>query len=136
MPSIGELLTTAAKMPGALREGVEAVSEHELRPAAERQDTASPARTEQRLEEPAETAEPAEVADETDATTDEKRGKHAVDHVLRRGKTHEREDDSKSSGDGPADTAGGKPAESGSTEPSRDSTPTAVGTSSAATTGD
>ncbi|WP_246228989.1 PE-PPE domain-containing protein [Mycolicibacterium psychrotolerans] len=131
MPSIGELITTAAKMPGALREGLEAVSEHAApaRPAAETEDTAPVAQTEQRQE------EPAQVADETDAAADGKGGKRTVDRTLRRGKHVEREHDSIPAQDGTADADDAKTTEAGSTESSRDSAGTAVDSSSA-TTGD
>ncbi|ORA44077.1 PE-PPE domain-containing protein [Mycolicibacterium chubuense] len=109
MPSIGELLTTAAKMPGALREGVEAVSEHRVRPVVEHQDAAPAARTEQRLEDSAETAEVAVETDATDVTTDEEPARRTADRTVRRGKAIERESDSESAHDGPADVDGGRP---------------------------
>lgn len=136
MPSIGELLTTAAKMPGALREGVEAVSDHGVQPAAEHQDAAPAARAEQRLDDSAETAQVADETDATDATTDERPAKRTADRTVKRGKAVERDSDSESDQEGPADVDGGKPTESGPTEPTRESAATAVSTSSAATTGD
>ena len=136
MPSIGELFTTAAKMPGALREGVEAGSEHRVRPAVEHQDAAPAARTEQRLEDSAQTAEDAVETDATDATTDEEPARRTADRTVRRGKAIERESDSESAHDGPADVDGGRPTESGPTEPTRDSAAPADNSSSAATTGD
>lgn len=131
MPSIGELITTAAEMPGALREGLAAVSERAApaRPTAETRDITPAARTQQRRD------EPAEVAHETDTAADRKTGKRIVDRLLRRDETVDREDDSKSAQKKLSDDDSGTQTEADSTEPSRDSAGPAAGPSSA-TTGD
>ncbi|KRE34704.1 hypothetical protein ASG82_00325 [Mycobacterium sp. Soil538] len=131
MPSIGELITTAAKMPGALREGLEAVSEHTApaRPAAETRHPTVAARAEQRRQLRTERA--AEMA----AATDDEAGERAVGRTIRRFKAPDREIDSPAVRDDAEGTDSGRKADAGPTERTPDGEGTAAGSPSGATTG-
>lgn len=131
MPSIGELLDTAAHMPGALREGIEAVSQHTAAPrrTVEPRDAAD-AEPDQRPEASADAADETgagaedDAADETGADRTADRSTRRVKHVLREDDSLHRQDDAVTTDDSrrtDADTTG--PRDSGATAADPSPTP-------------